>query len=444
MPTKAFFDGPYLYKNKFDFYEQGGSPLLLQKFIDTIEANISDITEVNISWYLYNNKILHQYLKSISQKGIQVNVITIPLEGYDDNRSQLLTDLSTGRTSETKFTKYELAKKIFSEMYRSEEYPNFKMYFFSHMYVRSKNVKAFSRGALPYSLHVKSAYIKKKQGYLLLMSSSNLAVRDLVKEESMICIEDEDGYESMFRSFYKDLVHNSTNIKDYTKILNTSCNTFDTIDFDTSSKAFISAPFYYDSANILEKKLSDLISKAKDRIIICAQHLAAFEYKIQTKNHSSKDFDTSRKGILGVVLDKAKQGVEVSCYSQTFVPPNELEIKFLDQKFRRPANTKSFQKFYAQLDKIKEVEYFVNENIHSKFIIIDDTLIFCTYNFTPTQFIYVDQVNISSFKHMPNLQYQGIHCEVAVHVLVQDPKVVVAFVNNMARIRDDKATIKVH
>ena len=33
MSYKAFFDGPNNYKNKFDFYEQGGSPLLLEKFI---------------------------------------------------------------------------------------------------------------------------------------------------------------------------------------------------------------------------------------------------------------------------------------------------------------------------------------------------------------------------------------------------------------------------
>ena len=171
MPYKVFFDGPNNYKNKFDFYEQGGSPLLLEKFIEILEEQKNEIIEINISWYLFNNKFLHNYLKNISKNGVVVNVITIPLEGYDNSKPQILEDFFTGKKRRERVTKYSLARKIFGEMYKSIEYPNYNIYFFPHLYVRSEYVNKFSRGSLPYSLHSKSAYIKKKTGYAILLSS---------------------------------------------------------------------------------------------------------------------------------------------------------------------------------------------------------------------------------------------------------------------------------
>jgi hypothetical protein len=85
----------------------------------------------------------------------------------------------------------------------------------------------------------------------------------------------------------------------------------------------------------------------------------------------------------------------------------------------------------------------VNESIHSKFIIIDDMLIYCTYNFTPTQFTFLDKVNIPSFVNMPNVDYTGIHCEVSAHVIVEDEIVVQSFVSNLEEIANLNSTIKV-
>ena len=222
MPFHCYFDEPDNYKNQFDFYEQGGSPLLLQEFIRTIEKDKNNIEEINISWYLFNNQYLYNYLKELAANGITVNVITIPLEGYDNNNPKVLKNLDTGKKTTQELTKYNLARKIFGEVYRSTSLKNFHFYVFSHLYVRSANIKKFSRGTLPYSLHIKSAYIKKKNGYLLLMSSSNLAVRDLVKNESMICIENEPGYEETANTFYKNLTERSIAIKDYRSSLNTT------------------------------------------------------------------------------------------------------------------------------------------------------------------------------------------------------------------------------
>tara|TARA_R110001606_G_scaffold99486_1_gene219441 strand:+ start:858 stop:2192 length:1335 start_codon:yes stop_codon:yes gene_type:complete len=443
MPFKSFFDSPENYKNKFDFYDQGGSPHLLQKFIETIEQQKNDIEEINISWYLYNNKYLHQYLKKISESGIKVNVITIPLEGYDNTKPQPLENLETGKKSNDSFTKYSLARQIFSEIYHLKTHPNFNVYFFSHLYVRSAYINKFSRGSLPYSLHIKSAYIKKKNGFILLLSSSNLAVRDLVKHESMVCIEDEPNYEKCAKAFYKDLIGSSTHIKNYNESLNTSCNSYDKIDFKESSTIFITSPFYYNSSNILDTTLSKYILSAKERIIICAQHLAAFNYQFNAKHHSIIKENETRQGVLGAVIYMANKGVNVTCLSQTFAPLTEDENKFKGIKFRRPANTSKFQKFYSELTKTKNVQYFVNENLHSKFILIDNLLIYCSYNFTPTQFIYLDNVKIPKFKNMPHISYEGIHCEVGMHVVIEDINTVKAFEKNIENIKREKETIQV-
>jgi hypothetical protein len=443
MPFKTFFDEPDNYKNRFDFYEQGGSPFLLEKLIETIEEKKNDIEEINISWYLYNNQHLHDYLKEIAAGGIIVNVITIPLEGYDHNKPKILKNLVTGEKSDKSVSKYNLARKIYGEMYRSTSHENFNLYVFPHLYVRSARIKKFSRGSLPYSLHIKSAYIKKKNGYLLLLSSSNLAVRDLVKSESMIFIEDEPNYEEKIKVFYNNLISNSITIKDYRTSLNTTCNTYEKLEFKFSNSIFITAPFYDNSANILEKTLSEYIAAAKKRIIVCAQHLAAFNYEFNAKHHSTINKNEIRKGILGDVITMANKGIQVTCLSQTFAPLNEDAEKFKDIKFRRPANTNSFQQFYSKVKLSKNIQYFVNEHIHSKFILIDNTLIYCSYNFTPTQFTYLDNVNITQFMNMPELNYSGIHCEVGMHLVIKDQSTIKAFENNVTNMKRKKETIQV-
>ncbi|SIQ14987.1 hypothetical protein [Maribacter ulvicola] len=443
MPFQSFFDEPDHYKDRFGFYEQGGSPLLLQKFIATIEEQRNDIKEINISWYLYNNQHLHDYLKEVAAGGIVVNVITIPLEGYDHSKPKVIENLVTGKRSSKSLTKYNLARNIFGEMYRSTSIKNINLYIFPHLYVRSARVKKFSRGALPYSLHIKSAYIKKKSGYIAVMSSSNLAVRDLVKNESMICVEDEPNYEEHIKAFYKNLIGNSIHIKNYRASLDTTCNTYEKIDFNFSNLVCITAPFYENSAHLLDKTLSALILTAKERIIVCAQHLAAFNYEFNAKHHTIINKNEIRKGILGEVISMANKGIKVTCLSQTFAPLVKDEKKFKEIKFRRPANTNNFQQFFSQLIKTENTEYFVNENIHSKFILIDDTLIYCSYNFTPTQFIYLDNVTIPKFKNMPHLSYNGIHCEVGMHLVIKDQHTVKAFENNVADIKRKKETIAV-
>jgi len=442
MPFRAFFENPQVYPNRFGFYKQGGSPALLNQLMAAIDAHRQETEAVYLSWYLYNNRLLHDYLKRLSQEGVAVYVVTIPLEGYDRSSPRQLTDLDTGKVSAQKVTKYDLARELFAEIYRAKGFPNFRFFVFPHQYVRSKYVKCFARGTLPYSLHLKSAYIKRKTGYTLLLSSSNLAVRDLVKYESLVTIEDEPHYATPFQGFYQTLIGNSLSLRDYGAIRNAGQQRFEMVKPRQQQNCSISAPFYYNSAEQLETSLINLVRSARDRIIICAQHLAAFQYSINTDYHSGGSQKLgNRPGLLGAVLEKARGGIPITCLSQTFCHQGTAAPE--GHRFRKPLNSKNFQRFYSALSSSRHAAYFVNEHLHSKFIIVDQVLVYCTYNFTPTQFTYLDQVCIPAFIQKPELSYYGIHCEVAAHVLITDAHTIAQFLQHTEMIKNDVDTVKV-
>jgi len=442
MPFKVYFDGPNHYEGKYNFYKQGGSPTLLKRLISIIEENRKDLLEINLCWYLFNNNILHEFLKEISLSGIKVNIVTIPLEGYDDTNPKKLIGLEESNQYSLPVTKYDLAKSIFGEIKKSKEYVNYNIYFFPHLYVRSSKVKKFSRGKLPYSMHLKAAYLKKKNGSVIILSSSNLAVRDLVKHESMVVIEDEPLYDNVAK-FFSDIIHHSINIKEYNSGFDMSCNTCGFIESANNDYSFFTAPFYFDSANYLESKIISLINKAQSRIIICAQHLAAFNYGVNSSFHSQKTENEKRGGILGAIIERAKNGVRTTCISQTFAPPKDKLGVFKNYTFRSPSNTSNFQHFFKEISETGNTEYFVNENMHSKYIIVDDTLIFCTYNFTPTQFVFLDKVEIEKFDEMPGISYKGVHCEVSGHVVIKDDNLINAFLETTDFVCRLPETIKV-
>ncbi|MFD2034349.1 hypothetical protein ACFSKL_06080 [Belliella marina] len=442
MAFKVFFDSPEKNKGKLHFHYKGGSPKLVDELIRTIEENKNDILEINLAWYLFNNWVLHDYLKRISKEGIIVNVITIPLEGYDNSNPKKLK-LENGDLTDISYTKYDLAKSIFHEIFFCKDLPNYNIYFFPHIYLRSSYVKKFSRGNFPYSLHLKAGYIKKKEGEIIAISSSNMAVRDLTKFESLLIIEDESAYQVSFRQFFGELLKNSINIKNFSTALNTANIDYPHIPSPSGEKAFFTAPFYFDSSNRLEDELLKILSGAKEKIIICAQHLAAFNYKFKAQYHSQIKENQMRQGILGKILELAKTGIRVTCLSQTFAPPDSLQSKFENHNFRAPSNKVNFKNFIDELEKTNSADYFVNKNIHSKFIIVDDLLVFCTYNFTPTQFSYLDSVEIDQFTHMPDMSYKGIHCEVSAHVIVDNDDICASFNRHVRTIIDADTTIKV-
>jgi len=441
MPFYSFFDSPEKYDSTL-FYKEGGSPGLLKALIHFIEERKVAISEINLCWYLFNNRIFYDYLLSLSETGIQVNIITIPLEGYDNSHPKKLIGLGVGGKSEGKFSKYDCAKDIFHDAFNNTNNENFNIFFFPHIYLRSPFIHPFSRGAMPYSLHIKAGFIKKKDGFATIISSSSMAARDLVKHESMLIVEDEAGYQIPAKKFFKDMVGASTPIKNFTSDLNNGSEKYEPIIDVNNSSAHFTAPFYFDSPHKLEDRVIELIKKAKNRIIIGAQHLAAYNYQYKSKYHSKIRVDKIRKGILGEIVEKAKGGLEISCLSQTFSPPEELKKYYKGIQFRETVNKKNFLSLVGDLSTRENVKYFVNKDFHSKFIIIDETLIYCSYNFTPTQFIYLDNVDIKEFAHMPGKSYKGQHCEVSGHFVVNDKEIVMKFEENVEYIIGLKSTIQ--
>jgi hypothetical protein len=123
-------------------------------------------------------------------------------------------------------------------------------------------------------------------------------------------------------------------------------------------------------------------------------------------------------GILGTLLNKQGENVEIKCLSQTYI--DERGNTLNGRTTRKPENSLKFIEFIKEFKKKRLGEYRVNEFVHSKFIIADDTLIMTTSNFTPTQFIYLKHVDIPRFDNMPDESYRGIHCEVGQFIFAKN------------------------
>lgn len=427
LETHVFFDGPDNYPLKDAYYAQGSSPKLLNELMGYIQANKSRISAIYLASYLYNNEELHDFLKQMAAGGKDVFVISIPLEGYDNRHPAKIIDAGTGITTLSLATKASLAESIYTSM-RESLPPSFNFYVFPHVYVRSPRMNFFSRGALPYSLHVKAALIKMKDGSgAVVGTSSNLAVRDWAKYEMMEIIEGDDSAAECTERFFSDLIANSIPLADFDEAVDWTKYPMKFKDFKPAKSATYIAPFYADSPLHAEKEIIKVMSQAEKRILVCAQHLSAYKY--WTRQGTSD-------GILSKVLEKAQEGLDVKCISQTFV--NGF---VQDREFREPENTSSFKRFIEQYFKSSNAQYFVNENIHEKYIIADDTLIATTCNFTPTQFIYEKNVDIPSFDKRAELSYHGTFSEVGQFLFIGEKAIVSACLQRFNNIISKPETV---
>lgn len=408
MPKLYFYtDGPTLYEKGSDkHYLQGGSPNLLKNLFEYINHNKRKIKNIYISYMLFNNIILHKFLKNLPSN-INIHVFSIPLEGYDKRYHHYLYDIETGeKVCNKKMSKYQIAQKIYEDI-QKKNLSNYHLHIFPHQYVRSKWLKAFSRGELPYSLHIKSMYIEFNNGLgSNVLSSSNFASVDRIKEEVMIILEDAKNFYDVSIDFYKQLKANSIPIDDFKE--NNDFTNYKIIKSEKKPKYAISnknsylGPFYKQSQNAFKHNLIEIINSASEHIYICAQHVSAY----------SEEKTNVSRGILNYVIDKANEGLPVNILSQTY--SNEE-----NNNYRKPINQRAFRDFIKALPKDKNIFYGVNSDIHSKFIVVDETVIFTSCNLTPTQFIYMD-VDIKSFHHNPDMSYKGIHSEVGQYIVINN------------------------
>ncbi|WP_211181087.1 phospholipase D family protein [Streptococcus salivarius] len=390
-----FFDSPRNYEKQGLYYSEGSNPELLEQFLSFIDKNIEKISEIDISLYLFNNLYLLDKLKTYIERGIIINIISIPLDGYDDRYKK---DIVTRHELKVigNETKYSLAKKVYDEAsILSSKVENFNLYIFPHKFVRSKKMKPFSRGILPYSLHIKSFLIKYKDGNgAVCLTSSNLATRDEVKENFLAIINNNQADVVKACEYFDNLRSSSILLEDFDE--KNGYFNYEIQKNESSKKPghlFYIAPFYEDSPLKIKDKLIELIKSAKDEIYICAQHLAC---------------DTSNdKDILKEALRATNRGVKINFLSQTFVSSTGDNFGQ-----RQPQNTYGFKKFIKLVENNSNTSYFVNRNFHSKFLIIDDWIVLTSCNITPTEFTYEGNVDIPKFDHIPGISYKGIFSEV--------------------------------
>jgi len=421
MKFFSYFDSlsnkEYQYRKKY-FYE-GSSPNLLDYFINYISLRIEEIEAIYVVWYLYNNVKLNSFLKEISKKGIKIVVISIPLEGYDKKLPSNIYNADNSIFSNA-VTKYDIATQIYDDLYKGLE--NFRLYEFPHTFVRSKSMKVFSRGDLPYSLHTKSIYIhykSTKRG--LLLSSSNFAMRDKTKEENMIILETESKDEIKeilpMYNFLKDMSKHIRPMQDNNKN-NDYNNKLNQTLWKNSDTFYIMSPFYRDSPTIIKNKINSIIMKSKKRVYITSQHLSG----------------SNNDSIVHSILKKGHEGIDICCITQTSSDKrggrhvkNSLAFKlFLDKFMLLGSNSK----------------YYINDDIHSKYIIVDDIIIVTTFNFTPTQFTYIENVKIPSFNYNSELSYEGTHSEVGHMLIIKDMKTVQSYYKNFLNLIKNKSTVQ--
>lgn len=402
----------------------GSSPNFFKAFTSWLKNKKDDISTIDVSIFLFNNRKLYDVFFDLANQGVTVNIYSIPLEGYDKKTAEII-DADTG-DSLGRHSKYSLAHDVYKE-FSINPHPNMKLYIFPHTYVRSKNMLKFSRGALPYSLHIKHVAATLKNGDMVAgLASSNLAVRDESKIETAIIAQLSPGEVHATRDFYAGLRENSIPISEFDPE-EEYCITMR--EKPGKSRTMYIAPFYFDSPVDFEENLKTMVRKAQNRIIICGQHVCAYDYTIPSRYTNSRSRNRSGKsdGFLASVLSKIEAGIDVQILSQTYCDQQATH------GCREPQNKDAFINF-VEAARHAGCTYYVNEKIHSKFIIIDDITIITTANFTPTQFIYLPNVDI------PEYNYTGIHSEVGTYFVISSKELADKMVQHYEDLLNDAST----
>lgn len=400
------------------YNDLGCSPMLLKCFCGWLSSHKEDISTLEIALYLFNNEILYSTLKDLADKGCQIHIYSIPLEGYDDDKPIKITNHQNSLSLGIR-TKFYFASRIYTDIQKSN-HPNLHLHIVPHMYLRSDNVHAFSRGNMPYSLHCKTFFLRYKNGSAFAgLTSSNMAVRDAQKIEMAYVTSLSQQEITSASDFFAGLKENSILVADFDP--SADYNHFRIVKRPAppASKILYTAPFYEDSASIFENRLATMIKRAKRRIVVCAQHICAYEYAYPWKftSRPTEGSGMSKKdGFLKDVLNMANTGISTTFISQTYADSQGTH------GCRSPENKTAFIKFVTAAQNTSNCYYYVNPYLHAKFLLIDDIVVATTCNFTPSQFIYLPDVNISSFKYIPNTSYSGIFCEFGAYFVERNQK----------------------
>jgi len=313
--------------------------------------------EIHLALYLFNNIHLYRELLRLAERGIRVFVTSIPLTGYDRR-------------------KIEDATQIYGRICEED---GINLMVFPHMYMWYGAL--YAGGGAAYSFHIKAGLIKYRNGLSkVFLTSGNLAPGDPTHSESAVFIEapKSSPYISPFEGFFSEVEQRARPYTSFSQQVEGLDEKFQEL-FEFSfvggnqpvgckaSQAFFTAPFINidgkGSNHAARELIVEMIQSAEKRVLVCAQHV-----------HDLSPFNGyPETTIIGSVLKKKER-------------KPSMDVKVLKQVASSGLADKRRAAFVEGHLYHAGVPQRINRLVHDKFVVVDDSVLLTTSNFTPTQF----------------------------------------------------------
>lgn len=338
----------------------GSNAELYQDIVSELKAKLHDIKEVHLTMDLFNNIHLYRELLNIAEKGARVVVTSLPLTGYSE---RIINEV----------------RQVYNRVLEDEK---IELRIFPHMYIWYGAM--YAGGGASYSLHIKAGLIKYKDGTgKVFLTSGNLSLGDPTHSETAVFVEvpQDSSHLQSFRMFFNEVEQRAKHFREFSKATQElspelqelfafsfigSTNTLN-VDPAQAQHAFFTAPFITiankGSNHYAREKLVDIILSAKQRVLICAQHV-----------HDLHPFN----GYAGKTVAQAT--IEAKRTNP------DMDIRVLKQVASSGLADKRKAAFLECHLHHANIGQKVNKLVHDKFIVADNTTVITTGNFTSTQF----------------------------------------------------------
>lgn len=342
--------------------KEGSCPALLYDLFSELEG----ATEIHIAAYLFNNPTYYDFLSQLAQRGCKIRVTSIPVSGYSDKPGKVEGYID-------KVSAHQVAQEVYDKITNTT---NMELEIFPHLYVWYGAL--YAGGGASYSFHVKAIYAKfLKTSNKCILSSGNFMLTDAFHSDNILVLEGVPEYEKTFVEFFEDLEKYSIPYNDFClkftsyrdEFLYSFTGNEVNLKRNEFQNCFFTAPFYlYDgegSNHYAGDRIIELIRNAEQRVWVCAQHF-----------HDLISYDTERETIIKALYDRYISRPQVEFRFLKQVPHSSLADK------RRAGIAETLFQF------VMKARQRFNKLAHDKFMIIDDTLLVSTANYTTTQFAF--------------------------------------------------------
>ena len=405
------FDGPDKYFLADDIYRQGNAPAILTNWIHFLKERKKQISELYISLPQFNNVELHEFLKTLAASGIQIKLVTRPIKTFSAKDFFIPKDLATGQlANDSATTAYACARPIFAQHYK-HEIENFNLHLFPHLNIRSATGNPFAALGKHYSLKLNCFLaLYKNGGGAIAQSSASLAVGFPVKNSQSIIVEEDWTLLKSTHRFFQALIKNSIPVKDFDFEKNYNELLLEIQSVSQDRRVFFTAPFIKASTTHVEEVLTNLIKKSKQRIYIFGKNINAYEYLLDGSFHTEFPNEVEEHfGFLRPVVEMAAAGVEVKCLSKN-----------------KPTDAKAFLEVIPHTANIKLA---TNPTVNFSFMIVDELLVISSGDWSVSDFIYLDDVQIEKFEENREENFMGVFAALSMFLVIREEGIVRRFLD---------------